>query len=164
MVKTFSRNPSLRRSPAQGGETAAIFFLKRDCPPKDGSVQRFVADFASLAMTVCLGLSILLAGCSAPPAQILDIPKDHSANKFYQAAQTGMLSDRVCLDHGGDPAIPAGEVKTGEKYTRSGDLAPGVFRFRENATGKRYLGVSFLQYSGFLQIPKICSWEEKDRG
>ena len=148
MVKTSRRNVPLRRSPAQGGTTAAIFFFKRDC-------------FASLAMTICLGLGILIAGCSAPPGQIPNIPKDHPANKFYQAAQTGMLSDRVCRDNEGDPAIPAGEVKVGERYTKLEELAPGVLRFRENATGKQYLGVSFLQYSGFLQIPKICSWEEK---
>lgn len=105
--------------------------------------------------------SFLGVGCSVPPAEIPNIPKDHPANKFYQAAQTGMLSDRVCRDNEGNPAIPAGEVKVGEQYTKLEELAPGVLRFRENATGKQYLGVSFLQYSGFLQIPKICSWEEK---
>jgi hypothetical protein len=110
-------------------------------------------------------LSLLGAGCSAPlPGTIPSIPKDHPANKFYQAAQTGMLSDKVCRDDQGDPAIPAGKIAGGEGYTRSPDLTAGVFRFQENATGKKYLGVSFLQYSGFLQIPKVCAWEEKTRG
>ena len=104
-----------------------------------------------------------LAGCSAPVnGTIPSIPKDHPANKFYQAAQQGMLSDKVCRDNRGDPTIPAGKIVKGEGYTRSSELTAGVFRFRENATGKKYLGVSFLQYSGFLQIPKVCAWEEKD--
>jgi hypothetical protein len=103
-----------------------------------------------------------LAGCSAPAdIHIPSISKDHSANKFYQAAQQGMLSDRVCRDNQGDPSIPIGKVEKGEGYTKTGDLTAGVFRFRENATGKQYLGVSFLQYNGFLQIPKVCTWEEK---
>ncbi len=119
--------------------------------------------FASLRMTnVLLAAIFFLAGCSAPVnGTIPTIPKDHPANKFYQAAQTGMLSDRVCRDNRGDPAIPAGKIQTGEGYTKIGELIAGVFRFQENATGKKYLGVSFLQYSGFLQIPKVCAWEEK---
>ena len=102
-------------------------------------------------------------GCSAPAnINIPSIPKDHPANKFYQAAQTGMLADRVCRDNQGDPTIPAGKIQTGEGYTKTGDLTAGVFRFRDNVSGKKYLGVSFLQYNGFLQIPKVCAWEEKD--
>ena len=112
-------------------------------------------------MTICFGLGVFLAGCSVPPAQIPDIPKDHPANKFYQAAQQGMLSDKVCRDNQGDPAIPVGKIEKGEGYTKTGELTAGVFRFRENVTGKEYLGVSFLQYNGFLQIPKVCVWEEK---
>lgn len=108
-------------------------------------------------------LSLAGVGCSAPVSGTLpSIPKDHPANKFYQAAQTGMLSDKVCRDNLGDPAIPAGKIADGEGYTRAPELTAGVFRFRENATGKKYLGVSFLQYSGFLQIPKVCAWEEKE--
>jgi len=106
-------------------------------------------------------LVLFLAGCSAAPAQIPDLPKDHPAQKFYQAAQQGMLADKVCRDNRGNPSIPIGKIEKGEGYARSGDLAAGVFRFRENATGKQYLGVSFLQYSGFLQIPKVCTWEEE---
>lgn len=117
-----------------------------------------------LAMTVCLGLGFLFLGCSMPATQIPDIPKDHPANKFYQAAQQGMLSDKVCRDNRGNPAIPAGKIAKGEGYTKFSELMAGVFRFRENATGKKYLGVSFLQYSGFLQIPKVCAWEDEDRG
>ena len=110
-------------------------------------------------------LLLFLAGCSVPAGiNIPSIPKDHPANKFYQAAQQGMLSDKVCRDNQGDPAIPAGKIAKGEGYTKTGDLTAGVFRFRENATGKQYLGVSFLQYNGFLQIPKVCAWDEKDRG
>lgn len=108
---------------------------------------------------------LFLSGCSVPAnVNIPSISKDHPANKFYQAAQQGMLADRVCRDHQGDPTIPIGKIEKGEGYTRSSDLMSGVFRFRENATGKQYLGVSFLQYTGFLQIPKVCAWEEKDRG
>jgi len=105
-----------------------------------------------------------LAGCSAPPAQITGIPQDHPANKFYQSAQQGMLSDRVCRDDQGDPTVPAGKIAEGQGYTKFAELTAGVFRFRENATGKQYLGVSFLQYNGLLQIPKVCAWEEKDKG
>jgi len=106
-----------------------------------------------------------LTGCMAPAgANIPSIPKDHPANKFYQAAQQGMLADRVCQDNKGDPSIPVGKIAKGEGYTKSPELTAGVFRFRENATGKQYLGVSFLQYNGFLQIPKVCAWEEKDGG
>jgi hypothetical protein len=105
---------------------------------------------------------VLLSGCSAPAdIRIPSIPQDHPANEFYRAAQSGMLSDKVCRDNLGNPAIPAGRIEQGEGYTKTGDLTAGVFRFRENATGKNYLGVSFLQYNGFLQIPKVCAWEEK---
>jgi len=106
--------------------------------------------------------SFWVAGCSAPGDEsIPSIPSDHPANKFYQAAQAGMLSDRVCRDHQGNPDIPVGKIEKGEGYTKTGNLAPGVFRFRETSNGKNYLGVSFLQYTGFLQIPKVCTWEEK---
>ena len=104
---------------------------------------------------------LFLAGCSAPPSQIPGISKDHPANKFFQVAQQGILSDRVCRDNQGDPSIPMGKIEKGEGYTKLGNLTAGVFRFRKNATGKEYLGVSFLQYNGFLQIPKVCVWEEK---
>ncbi len=73
-----------------------------------------------------------------------------------------MLADRVCRDNEGDPSIPMGKIEKSEGYTKSGDLMAGVFRFRENTTGKQYLGVSFLQYNGFLQIPKVCAWEDPE--
>lgn len=111
------------------------------------------------------GLILLVTfffGCSAPVSETIpSIPKDHPAQKFYQVAQTGMFADRVCRDHQGDPLIPIGKIEQGEGYTKLGDLTAGVFRFRDNATGKKYLGISFLQYNGFLQIPKVCAWEEK---
>jgi hypothetical protein len=138
-----------------GGTTVAIPLFKPDC-------------FALLAMTVFLMLGIFIAGCSAPAnINIPSVPKDHSANKFYQAAQTGMLSDRVCQDDQGDPSIPMGKIAEGEGYKKFPDLTAGVFRFQETATGKNYLGVSFLQYNGLLQIPKVCAWEEpriRDQG
>ena len=109
------------------------------------------------------GHCILSAGCSAPVSNTIpSVSKDHPAHKFYQAAQTGMLADKVCRDNQGDPAMPAGKIAKGEGYTRSPDLTAGAFRFRDSATGKEYLAVSFLQYSGFLQIPKVCVWEEKN--
>ena len=118
----------------------------------------------NLTRTILLLLPFLI-GCSAPAnINIPSISKDHPANKFYQAAQQGMLADRVCRDDKGDPSIPAGKIAKGEGYTKSSELTAGVFRFRENATGKKYLGVSFLQYSGFLQIPKVCAWEDEKRG
>ena len=107
-------------------------------------------------------LVVFFAGCSASVSDTIPlIPKDHPANKFYHSAQLGMLSDKVCRDDQGDPTVPAGKIAEGKGYTKLGDLTAGVFRFRENATGKQYLGVSFLQYSGFLQIPKVCAWEKK---
>jgi len=72
-----------------------------------------------------------------------------------------MLSDRVCRDDQGDPSIPLGRIEKGEGYAKLEDVTAGVIRFRDTASGKKYLGVNFLQYSGFLQIPKICAWEEK---
>lgn len=106
-------------------------------------------------------LLFFLAGCSAAAGtSIPSIPKDHPANKFYQFAQQGMLSDKVCRDNKGDPSIPIGKIEQGEGYSRSADLIPGVFRFTDNASGKKYLGVSYLQYSGMLQLPKVCAWEE----
>ena len=117
-----------------------------------------VKNFAGLIFLVTF-----FAGCSAPVSgTIPSIPKDHPAQKFYQAAQTGMLADRVCRDNLGDPLIPIGRIEKGEGYTKLGNLTTGVFYFRDNAHGKKYLGVSFLQYSGFLQMPKVCAWEEKD--
>jgi hypothetical protein len=111
--------------------------------------------------TTLFFLGMLMVGCSAPPSEIPGIPKGDPANKFFQAAQQGMLSDRVCRDNQGDPSIPIGKIEGGEGYAKLGDLTAGVFRFEEKATGKRFLGVSFLQYSGLLQIPKVCAWEEK---
>lgn len=108
-------------------------------------------------------LGLLTAGCSAPPPAIPDIPKDHPAQKFYQFVSQNMVSDRVCRDDQGDPGIPMGEIVKGEKYARSAEIVPGVFRFEEKATGKKFLGVSFLQYSGLLQIPKVCAWEDDAR-
>lgn len=110
-------------------------------------------------------LLLFLSGC-VPPSSVTipSIPQDHPAQKFYQAAQQGMLADKVCRDNRGNPLIPIGKIEKGEGYSKSGDLTAGVFRFWENGTGKQYLGVSFLQYSGFLQIPKVCAWEEKDKG
>ncbi len=107
-------------------------------------------------------LGIFAAGCSVPDPAIPGIPKDHPAQKFYQAAQQGMLSDRVCRDNLGDPEIPIGKIEKNEGYTKAGDLTAGVFRFREDGTEKKYLGVSFLQRSGFLQLPKICAWEDPE--
>lgn len=104
---------------------------------------------------------LTFAGCSAPPSVIQGIPKDHPAQKFYQFANQGMLSDKVCRDNSGDPEIPIGKIEKNEGYTKLEELAPGVFRFREDATSKQYLGISFMQYSGFLQMPKVCAWEEK---
>jgi hypothetical protein len=105
----------------------------------------------------------MLTGCSKTPNPMIPgIPAEHPANKFYQFVSQNMVSDKVCRDSQGDPGIPMGEVAKGTKYMKSPEIVPGVFRFRENATGKHYLGVSFLQYSGFLQIPKVCAWEEKD--
>jgi hypothetical protein len=110
----------------------------------------------------CLALSFLLAGCSAPVENAIpSIPKNHPANKFYQAAQQGMLSDKVCRDNQGDPTIPIGKIEQGEGYAKLGDLTAGVFRFSDKSTGKKYLAVSFMQYSGFLQIPKVCTWEDQ---
>jgi hypothetical protein len=111
--------------------------------------------------TTLIFLGAFIAGCSASPA-ISDIPKDHPAQKFYQFVSQNMVSDNVCRDYQGDPRIPMGEIAKGEKYARSKDVVPGVFRFEEKATGKKFLGVSFLQYSGLLQIPKVCAWEEKN--
>lgn len=107
-------------------------------------------------------LIVFLSGCTAPVTRIPNISPDHPAQKFYQSAQQGMLSDRVCRDDQGDPALPMGKIQTGEGYTKLGDLTAGVFRFRDTATGKNYLGVAFLQYNGFLQVPKVCAWEEKN--
>lgn len=108
---------------------------------------------------------MLFTGCFAPASDpIPSIPKNHPAQKFYRSAQQGMLSDKVCRDDQGDPSIPMGKIEKGEKYTKLAGVTAGVFRFRDKATGKQYLGVSFLQYSGFLQIPKVCAWEDTNRG
>lgn len=112
-------------------------------------------------ISLALGL-IWIAGCSAPAdIWIPSIAKEHPANTFYQAAQVGMLSDRVCREDQGDPSIPVGKIGKGQGYVKLEDVTAGVIRFRDTASGKQYLGVRFLQYNGFLQIPKLCSWEEK---
>jgi len=108
-------------------------------------------------------LAGVVAGCSVPAdSRIPSIANDHPANAFYQAAQAGMLSDKVCRDDQGDPSIPIGKIGKGEGYAKLEEVIAGVIRFRDTVTGKKYLGVHFLQYNGFLQVPKICSWEEKD--
>ncbi len=127
-------------------------------PPTAGEESQ-VRSFASLRMTI-LSLAVLLAGCTVPASQIPGVSKDHPAQKFYKVAQQGMLGDRVCLDNQGDPAIPMGKIQKGEGYTKLAELTAGVFRFGDTATGKAYLGVSFLQYNGFLQVPKVCAWED----
>lgn len=108
----------------------------------------------------CLS-ALILSGCfSKPVDNIPSIAQDHPANKFYQFVSQNPVTDRVCRDHKGDPSIPMGEISKGEKYERANDLVPGAFRFKDKTSGKKYLGVSYLQYQGFLQIPKLCSWEE----
>ena len=57
-----------------------------------------------------------------------------------------------------------GEIAKGERYRKTEELAPGVFRFVETATGKNYLGVSYMKRTGFLQLPQACVWEEKNNG
>ncbi len=125
----------------------------------------FVSSALYLRMTILMVLlisGIMAAGCSASVnSAIPQIPKDHPANRFYEAAQQGMLGDKVCLDNKGDPTIPIGKIQGGEGYTKSVEITPGVFYFRNDATSKIYLGVRFLQYTGFLQIPKVCAWEDK---
>ena len=108
-----------------------------------------------------LVLYLCFSGCSVPPSAIRGIPKNHPANQFYQYASSMMVSDRSCSDHKGSSVIPMGEVAKGEKYTKLEELVPGVFRFRDNTTGKQYLGVSYMRREGFLQLPRVCAWEEK---
>lgn len=108
-------------------------------------------------------LCVCYGGCSKPPGDIPGIPKDHPANQFYFHAAGSMLSDNACRKSQGNPDIPMGEILQGKKYTKLADLAPGVCRFRENATGKIRLGVSYMKWEAFLQMPKLCSWEEKQK-
>jgi len=105
-------------------------------------------------------LAVFLTGCSVPPP-IAGIPKDHPANGFYQHASRSLISDKSCRDYKGSPDIPMGEIAKGERYRKTEALAPGVFRFVENATGKSYLAVSYMKRSGFLQLPQACVWEDK---
>lgn len=94
------------------------------------------------------------------PPPIPGISKDHPANGFYQYASRSLLSDKACRDYKGSPDIPMGEIAKGERFQKTEELAPGVFRFRENTTGKSFLGISYMKRSGFLQIPQACVWEE----
>ncbi len=104
---------------------------------------------------------VFMAGCAPSPKDIPGIDKNHPANQFYFRAYSFMVNDKFCKDCHGATHIPMGEIPKGEKYTKIADLAPGVFRFLEKATGKTYLGVSYLKWEGFLQFPKLCVWEEK---
>ncbi len=109
-----------------------------------------------LAMFCFLGF---FAGCSAPSDSIPDIPQNHPAQKFYKSAQTGMLSDKVCKDLNGRVDISASAINEGDKFLKAKDILPGVFLFSPKDSNRKYLGVSFMQYSGFIQIPKVCYWE-----
>ncbi|OQA57302.1 MAG: hypothetical protein BWY42_00638 [Candidatus Omnitrophica bacterium ADurb.Bin277] len=112
-----------------------------------------------------LPAALMLAGCLAQSSvEIPGVPGDHPAQDFYRFVSQNLVSDKVCRDHRGNPDIPMGKLSGEEGYTKLEDLAAGVFRFRERATGKKYLGVTFLQYHGLLKIPKLCSWEENDQG
>ena len=71
-------------------------------------------------------------------------------------------SNKVCKDFNGMTSFPVGEVNEQKGYTKLEILAPGAFRFREEVTGKRYIGVSFLKMEWFLIVPQVCVWEEKD--
>lgn len=106
-------------------------------------------------------LCLLFSGCSAPAAvEIKNIPKDHPAHQFYSYASGSIVSAKVCRDFKGSTQIPMGEIAQGEKYAKSEELTPGVFRFYEKVTGKKYLGVAYMKWSGFLLFPELCSWEE----
>ena len=108
-----------------------------------------------------LVIGFVLASCSPEgPSKIPGIPVNDSANEFYDFVSKNMASDDICRDYHGDPSIPMGEVVKGEKYVKSKDLIPGTFRFSDKTTGKKYLGVIYMQYQGLLQLPKLCSWEE----
>ena len=100
-----------------------------------------------------------VSGCS-PENSIEGIPQDHPANGFYRYASRSLISDKSCRDYGGSSDIPMGEIVKGERYRKTGELAPGVFRFMENKTGESYLAVSYMKRSGFLQLPQACVWEE----
>ena len=106
-------------------------------------------------------LGLGLAGCSVPPP-IPGIPKDHPANGFYQHASRSLISDKACRDYKGNSNIPMGEIAKGERYRKTEELAPGVFRLLDHTTGKTYLGVSYMKRTGFLQLPQACVWEEKN--
>ncbi|HOE69305.1 MAG TPA: hypothetical protein PK997_01965 [Candidatus Omnitrophota bacterium] len=107
---------------------------------------------------------LALTGCQRSAEKIPGVPDDHPAQGFYRFVSANPVSDRVCREYKGDPSIPAGKVASGEGYTKVRDLASGVVLFTDNATGKRYFGVAYLQYQAFLQIPKLCAWEENKQG
>lgn len=108
-----------------------------------------------------LPAALMLAGCLAQSSvEIPGLRGDHPAQDFYSFVSQNLVSDKVCRDHQGNPDIPMGKITAEEGYTKLEDLAAGVFRFREQETGKKYLGVTFLQYHGLLKIPKLCAWEE----
>lgn len=109
------------------------------------------------ALVFFLGASF--AGCSEPPP-ITGIPENHPANEFYRHASRSLISEKSCRKYQGNPDIPMGEIAKGERYLRTGELGPGVFRFADPATGKTYLAVSYMKRSGFLQLPQACVWEE----
>lgn len=108
-------------------------------------------------------LGLFVAGCSIPPEGIPEIPEDHPAQQFYRTASHSLVSDQSCRDLKGSPDIPMGEIEKGGKYVKLGELIPGVFIFEEPAAGKGYLAVSYMKGSGFLQMPKACSWEIPDK-
>ena len=110
--------------------------------------------------TLIFVFAVSLIGCSVPPP-IPGIPKDHPANGFYQHASRSLISDKSCRDYRGSPDIPMGEIAKGVRYRKTGTSISGVFRFVDSATGKSYLGVSYMQRSGFLQLPQACVWEDK---
>lgn len=115
---------------------------------------------AGLWMSLLSFFSLMIVGCRPQDMVIPDISPDHPAQGFYQFVAANLVSDRVCRDHKGDPSIPMGKVAGGEGYTKKRDLSAGAFLFEDNSTQKKYLGVTYLQYQGFLQVPKLCSWEE----
>ncbi|HPW76459.1 MAG TPA: hypothetical protein PLK73_00805 [Candidatus Omnitrophota bacterium] len=115
---------------------------------------------AGLWMGFLSFFSLMVVGCHPHDMVIPDILEDHPAQGFYQFVAANLVSDRVCRDHKGDPSIPMGKVADGDGYTRTRDLTSGAFLFRDNSTQKQYLGVTYLQYQGFLQVPKLCAWEE----
>ena len=102
---------------------------------------------------------LVLVGCSGASSNPLS--KDHPGFGFYEVASRGTVSSANCLKLEGSIAIPAAWASEG-RYELVSEKAPGLFQIRDKENDTQHVLIAFMEWSGFIAVPKTCSWEASE--